>query len=137
VASGAPITIDASQLALGGAPNGNIRVDYVGGPAYLNGALNPAAFAEPCNSAGVCTYGNLGRDSLTGPMQFTTSLNALRTFRLADRKNVTFSVNVINPLNHPNVSAWNVNFGPNTTQFGLPQSYVSQRQITANLRFNF
>jgi hypothetical protein len=139
VASGAPITINASQLALGGAPNGNIRVNYVGGPTYINGILNPAAFADPVG------YGNLGRDSLTGPMQFTTSLNALRTFRLADRKNVTFSVNVINPLNHPNVSNWNTNWLPPSTgslvnsnaQFGLPQSYVSQRQITANLRFNF
>jgi len=133
VASGAPITIDASQLALGGAPNGNIRVDYTGAPAYINGYLNPAAFAQP--AAG--TYGNLGRDALTGPMQFTTSMTALRTFRLAERKNMTFSVNVINPLNHPNVSAWNTSFGTNTTQFGLPQTYVSQRQITANVRFNF
>jgi hypothetical protein len=134
VASGAPITIDASQLALGGAPNGNIRVDYLGGPAYLpDGRLNPAAFAIP--AAG--TYGNLGRDALNGPMQFTTSLNALRTFRLADRKNVTFSVNVTNPLNHPNVSAWNTNFGPTVSQFGLPASYVLQRQIAANVRFNF
>jgi len=133
VASGAPITVTDSQLALGGAPNGNIRADYTGQPAYLNGALNFAAFAPP--PAG--TYGNLGRDSLNGPMQFTTSMTALRTFRLADRKNLTFSVNAINPLNHPNVSAWSTNIGTNSTQFGLPQSYVSQRQITANMRFNF
>jgi len=34
VASGAPITVTDSQLALGGAPNGNIRADYTGQPAY-------------------------------------------------------------------------------------------------------
>ena len=87
LASGAAHNYHASQLALGGAPNGNIRVDYLGGPAYINGVLNPAAFADP--PAG--TYGNLGRDALTGPMQFTTTLNALRTFRLGERKNLTFS----------------------------------------------
>ncbi|HEX3744243.1 MAG TPA: carboxypeptidase-like regulatory domain-containing protein [Bryobacteraceae bacterium] len=133
VASGAPITIDASQLALGGAPNGNIRVDYVGGPAYVNGFLNKGAFAIPA----VGTYGNLGRDALTGPMLFSTNLTALRTFRLADRKNLTFSINVVNPINHPQVSSWNLNFSPTNTQFGLPGAYSAMRQISANVRFNF
>jgi trimeric autotransporter adhesin len=133
VASGAPITIDASQLALGGAPNGNIRANYIGGPTYIDGRLNTAAFAVP--AAG--TYGNLGRDSLTGPMQFSTTLNALRTFRLADRKNMTFSVNVVNPINHPTVSSWNLNFSPTATQFGLPLNYSNMRTISANVRFNF
>jgi hypothetical protein len=136
LASGAPINIYAEQLALGGAPNGNIRVDYLGGPVFLNGILNPNAFGDP--PAG--TYGTLGRDALWGPGTFTTTLNALRTFRLADRKNVTFSVNVINPLNHPSVTAWNTNLEPNATvnsQFGLPTSFVTMRQITANMRFNF
>jgi hypothetical protein len=136
LASGAPINIYAEQLALGGAPNGNIRVDYLGGPLFLNGILNPNAFGDP--PAG--TYGTLGRDAIWGPGTFTTTLNALRTFRLADRKNVTFSVNVINPLNHPSVTAWNTNLEPNATvnsQFGLPTSFVTMRQITANMRFNF
>jgi hypothetical protein len=142
VASGAPITIDASQFALGGAPNGNIRVDYVGGPTYIDGRLNPEAFAVP--AAG--TYGNLGRDALNGPMQFSTTLNALRTFRLADRKNLTFSVNVVNPINHPVVSTWNTNFAPAIDsktnqltygQFGIPSVYSSMRTISANVRFNF
>jgi hypothetical protein len=132
VASGAPITIDASQLALGGAPNGNIRVDYVGGPAYIDGRLNAAAFAVPEGA-----YGNLGRDALTGPMLFSTSLTALRTFRLADRKNLTFSINATNPINHPTVSSWNLNFSPANTQFGLPGGYSTMRQIAANVRFNF
>jgi hypothetical protein len=136
VGSGAPITINAEQLALGGAPNGNIRVDYLGGPVFVNGRLNPLAFGDP--AAG--TYGTLGRNAVFGPGTFTTSLNALRTFRLADRKNVTFSVNVINPLNHPTVSAWNTNYESNSltnAQFGVPTSFVTMRAITANMRINF
>jgi hypothetical protein len=123
-------------LALGGAPNGNIRVDYIGGPTYVNGALNPAAFQDP----GAGTYGNLGRDALTGPVQFTTALTAFRTFRLGDRKNLTFNAGMVNPLNHPNVSSWNTNFLPTmsaNSQFGLPQAYNPQRTITGTLRFNF
>ena len=75
-----------------------------------------------------------------GPYHVTTALNALRTFRLADRKNVTFSVNVVNPINHPVVSAWQTNFEANPTanaQFGLPTGFVNMRAITANMRFNF
>jgi hypothetical protein len=136
IASGAPITIYAEQLALGGAPNGNIRVDYVGGPVEVDGRLNAAAFGDP--AAG--TYGTLGRNALWGPTQFSTSMNALRTFRLADRKNVTFSVNMVNPINHPTVTAWQTNFEPNASvnsQFGLPTSFSTMRTITANMRFNF
>ncbi len=133
LASGAPITITDSSAVLGGAPSGAIRANYIGGPTTINGILNLAAFGAP--PAG--TYGNLGRDSLNGPGQFTTSLNALRTFRLAERKSMTFSANMINPLNHPNVSSWNTTIGTSATQFGLPSGYVSMRQITANLRFTF
>ena len=136
LASGAPITVSASQLALGGAPNGNIRVNYLGGPVYLNGILNPAAFADP--AAG--TYGNLGRNSLTGPILFTNMLTALRTFRLGERKNLTFNAGIVNPLNHPNVSSWSTNFystAAANAQFGLPLAYQPQRTITASMRFNF
>jgi len=140
LASGAPITISASQLALGGAPNGNIRVDYIGGPTYINGVLNPAAFADPATGE----YGNLGRDALTGPVQFTTTLTAFRTFRLGDRKNLTFNAGMVNPLNHPNVSTWNTSWVPASgsaenpnAQFGLPSAYNPQRTITGTLRFNF
>jgi len=133
LASGAPITVTASSLTLGGVGGGSIRADYDGLPPYLNGYLNAAAFTVP--TAG--TYGNLGRDALTGPRQFTTSINANRTFRLADRKNLTFSLQAQNPLNHPVVSSWVTSIGNSSTQFGLPQGYVNMRSVTATMRFNF
>ena len=107
-ATGAPITIDGLRsIRLGRrGSNGNIRANYVGGPAYIDGLLNPAAFAIP--AAG--TYRQPGPQFAHRPQQFSTTLNALRTFRLADRKNLTFSVNMINPINHPVVSSWNLNF---------------------------
>lgn len=131
LASGQPINISSSGDLLGGTSAGGIRADYTGQPAYLNGVLNPAAFAN----APAGQYGNLGRDVLNGPVQFTTSANAFRTFRLADRKNLTFMLMTTNPLNHPNVSAWNTSITSN--QFGLPASYNGMRSVQATMRFNF
>jgi hypothetical protein len=131
VASGAPITPTDGTLTGGGTATANIRANYNGQPAYIDGFLNPLAFTAPV--AG--TYGNIGRDSLNGPKQFTMSATASRTFRLADRKNITFNLQSSNPLNHPNVSGWSTNVA--STQFGLPSTYVGMRTVTATMRFNF
>jgi hypothetical protein len=133
VASGAPITITATSEILSGFGGGLIRANYIGGPTYINGYLNAAAFAPP--TAG--TYGNLGPGALNGPILFSTNLSANRTFRLADRKNLTFSITATNPLNHPTVSAWSTSIGTNSNQFGLPTAYSNMRAITANMRFSF
>jgi len=132
VASGLPITPTAGQLLGGGTASPNIRAYYNGKPAYIDGILNKNAFGTPPTGQ----YGNIGRDALTGPGQFTMSANASRTFRLADRKNLTFSLQSQNPLNHPNVSSWYVN-AASPLQFGLPSNYVAMRSVTATMRFNF
>lgn len=133
LASGAPINITDSQVILGGtASQSSIRANYMGGPVMVDGHLNQAAFAAP--AAG--TYGNLGRNAVNGPGQFTTTLAANRTFRLADRRNLTFSVVMVNPLNHPVVSAWYSTIGANN-QFGVPSTYFNMRSLNASLRFNF
>jgi hypothetical protein len=131
LASGAPITITAIGYTLGGTASASERASYIGGPAFLNGVLNAAAFHAP--AAG--TYGNLGRNVFNGPMQFSTNLNANRTFRVGDRKNLTFSVQMQNPLNHPVVSSWYTALGSN--QFGAVSNYGGMRTISANMRFNF
>jgi len=133
VASGAPITPSAGRLLGGGTAVANVRAYYNGQPAYVDGYLNPDAFTDP--PAG--QYGNIGRDALNGPMQFTMSANANRTFRLADRKNLTFSLQATNPLNHPEVTSWNTTVG--SLQFGLPTNggYTPMRSVTATMRFSF
>jgi hypothetical protein len=133
ISSGSPITITAADVVLGGDANGKIRADYNGLPAYINGTLNPLAFSAPPTGF----YGNLGRDALHGPTTLTTSASANRTFRLADRKNLTFGLQTTNPFNHPNVSSWNTSIGNSSAQFGLPVGYVAMRSVTANVRFNF
>ena len=132
VTSGAPITPTAGKLLGGGTAQANIRAYYNGQPAYLNGTLNPAAFSAPPSGQ----YGNIGRDALTGPGQFSINANASRSFRLADRKNLTFSLMSQNPINHPVVSSWYLN-ATSLNQFGLVQNYNQMRSVTATVRFNF
>ncbi len=131
LASGAPITPGAGRLLGGATTVSNIRAYYDGQPAYIDGYLNPDAFTLPAKGA----YGNIGRNTLNGPILFSTGINANRTFRLADRKNLTFSIQASNPLNHPDVSSWNTTVG--NAQFGLPSNYVGMRQVTATMRLNF
>jgi hypothetical protein len=131
LATGAPVTVTAGGLITGGTASTNMRASYIGGPVFLNGVLNPAAFAVPAPG----TYGNLGPAVFNGPTRFSTSLSANRTFRLADRKNLTFSVQMQNPLNHPVVSGWYTSIS--SAQFGAPSNYMGMRTISANMRFNF
>ena len=133
VATGTPLTPSAGALTLAGTGiSGTIRPDAVSGePFYLNGLLNPAAFAAP--PAG--QWGTLGRDSVNGPYSFSTSASANRTFRLGDRKSITFSLRANNPLNHPVVSSWYTTVG--SSQFGLPSNYAAMRSVSANIRIGF
>jgi hypothetical protein len=132
VASGAPFTPSAGALTLAGTGiSGTIRPDLVSGqPLYLDGTLNAAAFVAPPSGQ----WGTLGRDSLNGPFSFSTSASANRTFRIGDRKSVTFSLRANNPLNHPVVSSWYTTLGQ---QFGLPSNYSQMRSVSANIRIGF
>jgi len=132
VGSGLPINITAGRLLTGGtAVSGNVRAYYTGAPVFVNGLLNSAAFVLPPTGQ----YGNLGRDAIYGPYLFSMSASASRTFRLADRKNLTFNLNASNPLNHPVVNSWYTTVG--TSQFGLISNYANMRSVSANLRINF
>ena len=134
--SGQPFTPSTSLLATSlnsTSSRVSIRPDYTGAPFFLNGALNPAAFALP--AAG--EWGNLGRNSLTGPYTFTMNASANRTFRIGDRKSVTFSLRASNPLNHFVVTNWNSLVSQQNLQFGQPTAYSAPRSVTANVRISF
>jgi hypothetical protein len=132
-ASGAPLSPTVASRALGGTGIiGPLRGDYTGLPVYLpDGSLNPAAFAVPV--AG--TYGNAGRNVITGPMTFSINASAGRVIRLAERKSVDFRVDSVNPINHPVITSWNTTVG--STQFGLPSAVNPMRSLSLTLRFRF
>ncbi|MGA2877373.1 MAG: carboxypeptidase regulatory-like domain-containing protein [Bryobacteraceae bacterium] len=94
-----------------------LRPNYTGASLYAAPpglSLNPAAYAAPLPGQ----FGNAGRDSITGPSQFTLNASAGRTFRLTDRLSGDLRIDSTNPLNHVTYTSWNTTFG--NAQFGLP-----------------
>jgi hypothetical protein len=112
----------------------SLRPDYTGAPLYTAPPgffLNPAAVAPPASSQ----WGNAGRNSITGPRQFTMDASMARTFRLNDRFNLETRLDATNALNHPVFPSWNSTV--TSAQFGLPNPANPMRaaQITTRLRF--
>ncbi len=73
------------------------------------GYLNPLAFCSvastfnPCtNPVAAGTYGNVGRDSVSGPMFFQMDAQISRVWRLGERFSLDTRLEAFNLLNHPN-----------------------------------
>ena len=105
---------------------GTIRPDYVGG-----WFLNPAAYIAPPSGQ----WGNAGRDSITGPAQFSLNASLGRVFRVSDRFNLDLRIDSTNALNHVTYTAWNTIV--NSTQFGLPAASNAMRSLQTTLRLRF
>jgi trimeric autotransporter adhesin len=113
---------------------GSIRPDYTGAPLYdapTGFFLNPAAYVPPAPDE----WGNAGRNSITGPSQFTWNASLGRTFRLKGRMNFDLRVDSTNALNHATFTSWNVI--TTSPQFGLPAAANNMRSIQTTLRFHF
>jgi hypothetical protein len=123
-------TYTARQLGNTGI-TGPLRGEYTGQPLYVDGALNPAAFATPPTGE----YGNAGRDIITGPTTFTMGASMGRTFRLGERRSADLRFDATNILNHVNYTQYNTSV--TTAQFGLLQNPNSMRVFQATLRFRF
>jgi len=84
------------------------------------------------------TYGNLGRNVVTGPGIFTMDFSTLKNFAFAERRYVQFRFEAFNVLNHPN-------FGdPNTSlaagAFGSinsTRSGIDMRELQFSLKVVF
>ncbi|HEY1213533.1 MAG TPA: hypothetical protein VGE93_07850, partial [Bryobacteraceae bacterium] len=87
----------------GGASRNVRRPDVVAGvDPYLSGSrlgvINPAAFSIPEPG----TFGNSGRNSLTGPMFTQLDLTLFKRFRITESTNIEFRAEIYNLLNHAN-----------------------------------
>ena len=71
----------------------------------VNGYFNPAAFLAPPPNSGF--YGNLGRDTLTGPGLATWDFSAFKDTRIHERMNLEFRVEIFNLLNRANFNTPN------------------------------
>ena len=113
---------------------GTIRPDYTGAPLYAAPRgffLNPAAYTAPLPGQ----WGNAGRNSITGPAQFTLSASLGRTFRVSDRFNLDLRIDSTNALNHVTFTTWNTTV--NSAQFGLPAAANAMRSMQTTLRLRF
>jgi hypothetical protein len=121
VQSGFPFT---PQLSYNPSNNGDTRnpVRPFVNPAFTgpviigspNRWFNPAAFLAPPNASGF--YGNLGRDTLTGPGLATWDFSLLKDTRIRETLNLQFRAEFFNILNHANFNTPNaVVFTPSGT----------------------
>jgi hypothetical protein len=122
------------QVTVPGTGFTGIRPDYTGASvtdAPAGRFLNPAAYAAP-----VGTWGNAGRDSITGPAQFSMNASFSRTFRLRDRYSLDVRIDSTNPINHVTFTSWNTTIN-NPSQFGAPVAANAMRNVQTTLRLRF
>lgn len=93
--------------------------------------LNPAAYTAPVSGQ----FGDAGRDSITGPAQFTWNLSMARTFRMSDRLNLDIQLASTNILNHVTFTSWNTTV--NSELFGAPATANPMRSILTTVRLRF
>jgi hypothetical protein len=113
---------------------GSLRADATGLP------VNAAAPGQPFNYLAFTTpaagqWGNAGRDTITGPTQFSLNGSLGRTFRVTERKSIDLRFDATNALNHVTFSSFNTSIGSNN--LGLLSGPSNMRSMTATLRFRF
>jgi Carboxypeptidase regulatory-like domain len=112
------------------------------GPVILGGPnkyFNPNAFVVPPNG----TYGNVGRDVLTGPGLATVDFSALKNTAITERVNLQFRAEFFNILNHTNFNTPNpvvftaATGGPVSTAGVISATSTTSRQIQFGLKLLF
>lgn len=132
VGSGLPLTPVYFAPVAGTGVTGSVRPNYTGAPQFLaDGRLNPAAYAIP--AAG--SWGNAGRNTITGPKQLSVNASLGRTFRSAERVNFDFRIDASNVLNNVTYPSWNTVLG--SAQFGLPLVANPMRTLQTAFRVRF
>jgi hypothetical protein len=132
--TGLPETPSYPAAVPGTGFTGTIRPSLTGAPIYISSAgahLNPAAYTAPLAGQ----WGTAGRDSITGPGQFSLDSSLERTFRLNSKFNLIARVDATNLLNHGVFTGWITTV--NSTQFGLPAAANPMRSLQTTIRLRF
>ena len=131
--SGLPLTPVYLVAVPGTGVTGSTRASVTGATADVPDGyyLNPSAYAVP--AAG--QWGNAGRNSITGPRQFSLDAGLGRTFLWGDRLNLDWRLNATNVLNRVTYAAVNTFVG--SPQFGLATTANPMRKVQASLRLRF
>ncbi len=104
---------------------GNPRAGIPAGPtAGTFYELNPAAFVSPAPG----TFGNNGRNSLSGPRLTVFNMSIAKGFSITERVHLELRSDWVNVFNHPSFGPPNSTFG--TSGFGLLSSAAPNGGIT-------
>ncbi|MBV8807800.1 MAG: carboxypeptidase regulatory-like domain-containing protein [Acidobacteriaceae bacterium] len=144
--SGLPFT---AQLGFNPTNNGDSRnpIRPSVNPAFTgkvitgnpNQYFNPNAFVLPANG----TYGNVGRDTLSGPGIAELDVSALKATRISERINLQFRAEFFNVLNHANFGVPNAvvftstSPTPASTAGVITSTSTTSRQIQLGLKLLF
>jgi trimeric autotransporter adhesin len=134
IGSGLPLTPVYFAATAGTGITGSRRPDATGASVYAAPAgffLNPAAYRVPDPGS----WGNAGRNSITGPSQFALNASFRRSIPWRDRYNIDLGVDATNVLNRVTIGSWNTTI--NNVQFGLPSRVDPMRTIQTTLRLRF
>ena len=132
--TGLPLTPFYLTPVTGTGVTGPLRPEYTGAPLYNAPPglhLNPAAYTVPPPGA----WGDAGRDSITGPGQFSVNLSLGRVFQMTDRLSLDFRVDATNAFNNVTYPNWNTTVGG--AQFGLPNTANAMRSLETTVRLRF
>jgi Carboxypeptidase regulatory-like domain len=114
--------------------SGIIRPSLTGASIYSSGTvshLNAAAFAPPVAGQ----WGTAGRNSITGPAQFSFSSQLARTFRPHGKWYLDVVINSTNTLNHATITRWHSDVG--STLFGLPVGANAMRSLQTEIHLRW
>ena len=134
VGSGLPSTPLYLTSLAGTGLTGAVRASYTGAPIDATPPgyyVNPSAFTAP--AAG--QWGTAGRNSITGPAQFSLNTGITRTFLLSNRWSMDWRIDATNILNRVTYSGINTIVG--SPQFGLPNRANAMRKLLSSVRVRF
>jgi hypothetical protein len=134
VGSGMPLTPVYLGPLAGTGVSGTIRARYTGAPvdAIPSGYyVNPASFAPPSSGQ----WGDVARNAITGPSQFSFNTGLARTFLWGNRLTFEWHLDATNILNRVTYSSVNTTVG--SPQFGLPTRANPMRKVQSSLRLRF
>jgi hypothetical protein len=131
--SGLPLTPIFLTSVAGTGVTGTLRPSLTGAPLTGPSGLyaNPAAYAAPAPG----TWGDAGRNSITGPATFAVLAGITRNFPVSDRMSLDWRIDAANLLNQ--VIYTDVNMLVGSPQFGLPTVAAPMRTVTTTLRLRF
>jgi hypothetical protein len=131
--SGLPLTpVTIAPVGTTGV-TGNVRPSLTGASvdAPAGYYLNPAAYTTPAPGQ----WGDVGRNSVTGPLQFTFNAGITRTFQVSERVSFDWRLDATNVLNRVTYTGVSAVLGGQS--FGLPASTNTPRKIQSTMRLRF